>query len=426
MMEQLPKPLMPIFRERLSFTVKDKRAVTFKEKQLGITRQKLFFALYLAGLLIAIVAGFASPKLFVISIILFITAMAFGVKSPKMLLEERKKKQERMKNIATSKGLMASDTPLDQAVKVLDWGEDYISPKKVEFIVRDEFPQSRQQSFMDQFNQIFGQETAWVPSDDKETGKPGWNYDEGKVTIHSVPPLPMMAPWDEHYILSEGIAWSFFPIGLGVENGVELPNPKTGEIENVLGFDVSGEQAKAGKNAGIKVAPSIVTSPMCLTGDTLIQTKLGVQPIRKISQLQNVDVLSYNQETQEFEYKEMTSTKKTRKDSDIIEVVFEDGSKVAGTPDHELLTDNGYVQIQELSKGSKIVGWNTDYKIVDKIVELDKKEDVYDGEVADNHNFVIVNGDNSGVVSSNCFVGGGTGGGKALQIKTPVKTIKKD
>ena len=43
-------------------------------------------------------------------------------------------------------------------------------------------------------------------------------------------------------------------------------NPETGEIENVLGFDLSGEQGKVAKKAGYKMSPKITTSPMVFIG----------------------------------------------------------------------------------------------------------------------------------------------------------------
>lgn len=275
-LKNIPKPLWPKWRERLKVTFKDKRTVQLGKKKgdkagLQITNQQLFFGLYTLGLLTVIVSTFLPTKQSIIvgaiGYTMFFITMATGIRLSDSLIRTREKVFSKMFEIAKAKlGQSAEYDEQPQAViQVLDW-VDYIKPNKVVFDVPTTFGAEQQEGFMKQFNQVFGTETAWVPSDDPESGKPGWDYEEGKVTIHAVPPLPRSASWSEHYVLAEGIAWSFFPIGLGVENGVELPNPETGVIENVLGFDVSGEQEKVGSKAGLKVSQTITTAPMAFIG----------------------------------------------------------------------------------------------------------------------------------------------------------------
>ena len=72
--------------------------------------------------------------------------------------------------------------------------------------------------------------------------------------------------WDEHYIINENIAWSFFPLGLGVEGGVLLENPETGEMEHVLGLDLNGNQVKLAKKKGLTIGNELVRSPQTLVG----------------------------------------------------------------------------------------------------------------------------------------------------------------
>jgi hypothetical protein len=275
-LKNIPKPIWPIWKERIFFTLKDKRILQKKAKKdqeskepktSGLSRQKLFFILYLAGLVIAAISGFVYPLLFLLSVVLFFSAIIFAINSSKKLLEMRAGIYQKMYEIARSKlNQSAEYAENPQAIiRIKDWA-DYIKPQKVEFDVPTTFSDSGEEEFLRQFNQVFGREQTWVADNDPEAGIIGWDYENGKVTIRAVPPLPRMAPWDEHYVLSDDIAWSFFPIGLGVENGVELTNPKTGEVENVLGFDLSGEQAKLGAKRGIQVASKIVTSPMVLVG----------------------------------------------------------------------------------------------------------------------------------------------------------------
>lgn len=265
----LPKPIWQVWKPRIAFTIKDKRPMKIGKKEgAGPPNRAVFFTMLIAGLVLSL-AGAATSMWWLVGVgyFTFFVAIIFAVRTAKPVLETRANVIRKMFEIGSSKGLVSSEyaEQPEAVLKVLEWN-DYVKPQKVEYQVRTEFAAAGEEAFLQQFNQIFGTETAWVPSDDPEKGTPGWNYDEGKATFHAVPPLPMMAPWDEHYVLAEGVAWSFFPLALGVENGIELPNPKTGEVENVLGFDLSGEQVKVGKKAGIKVSPSITTSPMALVG----------------------------------------------------------------------------------------------------------------------------------------------------------------
>lgn len=276
-MKDIPKPIWPKWSEHIGFTLKDKRNLVLKKPKKGsneepkvsnIQNRQLFFMIWGAGLLLVLIGSFiGSWQVWLSGYVVFFVATHFGVNSAKTLLATRKAVMERMFNIAKLKlGQSAehSDNP-GAVITVLEWN-DYVKPQKIEFQVPDSFSAAGEAGFLEQFNQIFGTETTWVPADDPETGAPGWNYEEGKVTIYAVPPLPRMAPWDEHYVLDPGVAWSFFPIALGVENGLEVPNPKTGKIENVLGFDFSGVAGDAAKAAGYKMSPTITTSPMAFVG----------------------------------------------------------------------------------------------------------------------------------------------------------------
>lgn len=268
-----PTPAWPRWKERLKFTRSDKRKFVISSpkkgkepKEFPMTRRLAFWGIRLVGLAAAILGGLTSNYLLILaSAVFYYAATIYGYISADRLMKAREAIYTRMFAIARTKlGQSVEHEINPQAViRITDW-RDFIKPQKVEFDIPDSFGEEGTEAFLKQFNQLFGKETAWVPSDDPETGDPGWDFEKGVLTIHAVPPLPGSAPWSEHYVLGDGVAWSFFPIGLGVENGLELPNPKTGEIEHVLGFDLSGEQAKVAGKFGLKMSQAITTSPMAL------------------------------------------------------------------------------------------------------------------------------------------------------------------
>lgn len=272
-LKHLPKPIWPKWREHLGWTWKDERTFTLgKDKETGepktlnVTRKAMLKYLWLLGLVITVVGAIIfNWWVIAVGMLTFFITMGYGIISAKPILAERKRLFERMAKIGSkSFHYPAEDMENPQSVvKVLEW-DDYVTPSKVQFHVPDTFGQEGEEAFMRQFNQIFGTIRTWVPSYDEENEEYGWDYDKGLLTIYAVPPLPQRAPWHERYVLSPEIAWSFFPVALGVENGVELTNPETGDVENVLGFDLAGEQLKVGEQHGVRVAPHIVASPMAL------------------------------------------------------------------------------------------------------------------------------------------------------------------
>lgn len=286
-LKNAPEPKWPKWKERLKFTRGDKRQFVLmrpskkKEEpkdpiQLPFTRRIAYWLFKLLGFAVAFFGGAVAQITettgplatgLLLSLVIYFAGIIYGYISADRLMKAREAIYKRMFSIAKTRlGQSAEYETNPQAViNVTEWA-DYIKPQKVEFTIPETFSEDGIESFMKLFNQNFGKENAWVAADNEETGDSGWNFDKGIATIRAVPPLPRKAPWSAHYVLGDGVAWSFFPIALGVEHGLELPNPETGETENVLGFDLSGEQAKVAQQFGLKLAPAITTSPMCLIG----------------------------------------------------------------------------------------------------------------------------------------------------------------
>lgn len=428
----MPTPLWPKIRERIAFTWKDQRPFQLNAKKEpkaeGLSNKKIFLLLWIVGLLCFLAVAFTGKFVLLgLGFLFFCIAVGFSLTTASPIIKGRQDILTKMFEIGKSTlGLSAEHAANPGAViQVLEWRE-ILKPAKVKFQVPTTFGADSEEGFQRQFNQVFGAETTWVPFNDPETGKPGWNYQDGEVTLKETPPLPQMAPWSEHYVLDEGVAWSFFPLALGVENGVEIVNPKNGETENVLGFDVAGEQAGLSKKLGRACSPTITTSPMalCLTGDTLVAMEDGSLVAFKdlASTGDDARVLTVNS-AGEVVPGLMVNPRRTRTDTPIVRVSFnEDGLYVDCTPDHLFrLEDGSYLRADRLRADSLLAPINGKALTV-KHVRGEDLADVYDGAVPGVENFLIGFADSSHfVVVHNCA--GGTGGGKALSVDTRVKTL---
>ena len=159
------------------------------------------------------------------------------------------------------------------------------------------------------------------------------------------------------------------------------------------------------------------TNP-CLVGNTWIKTNIGNLTIQDIYENydkyknENLLILSYNIEKTVLEYKEIDTAWLTRKNANVIELVFEtigefvDGTtdfiKIKVTPDHKCYTENrGWVEASNITMDdvllelkdprilikSFVINNSKINKTKLKSINVVDNEDVYDIEVRDNHNF---------------------------------------
>ena len=97
------------------------------------------------------------------------------------------------------------------------------------------------------------------------------------------------------------------------------------------------------------------TNPCCLDGDTLVSTDAGLITIRdlvsKVNEGEEINVLSYDEETGGLEYMLVEAGAMTRADADVIKIETEDGQVITLTPDHRVFTENrGYVEAAQLTE----------------------------------------------------------------------------
>lgn len=282
---------------RFSYAAQDKRALFTKKtesvsiddepKKPLISRQVFFFLLFVAAFASPFVLFYLGLYLYgmVAPVLLFFSGITFGLNSPVAIMKKREKMYKNMYQIIQSTiGVEKEIAGNYRAViKVNKWAADGITPIRIDIAVPPTFSSFGELGFIEQFNQVYGINNAWVARSAEE-GVPGWDYENNVVHMYSVPPIPQKAPWSERYVLDPGIAWSFFPLGIAAENGVEMKNPETGKNEYVIGFDVAGEQPKYAEKAGYKIGDELAMSPQLLiSGSTGGGKALNCNtPIKKV------------------------------------------------------------------------------------------------------------------------------------------------
>lgn len=277
-------------RESLKFTKKDKRLIPFvkyankfnnfasklkitKEKPYkgeppkGITYRMGYYLIIVAGIPFLLLSFTHNWYLAFISVLFPWFAVLFSYVSSKKILKRRGEMLERMFGIGRS-SLGYPQRPqkgetIGTYVSIINWDQDE-KPSKVTFKIPTSFNSIGEKPFLKLFNQHFGREVAWIPDNNTKDNILGWDYDRGVLTLKTTPPIPAYVDWAERYALGEDFAWSFFPLGLSSIGGYEVPNPVTGEIEHVVGIDISGEQKKIATKKGYDVDDSVVPTPMIL------------------------------------------------------------------------------------------------------------------------------------------------------------------
>ena len=91
--------------------------------------------------------------------------------------------------------------------------------------------------------------------------------------------------------------------------------------------------------------------------------------------------------------------KKTRENQPILKITLENGKVVRCTPDHRILTDNGWIEAKYLTQSSRIIDINAAHLVGVAKIEVEPNEDVYNMEVIGTHNFAV----NGGVIVHNCM-----------------------
>ena len=100
------------------------------------------------------------------------------------------------------------------------------------------------------------------------------------------------------------------------------------------------------------------TNP-CLIGETLVKTDKGEVPIKNIVEngYENYSVVSYDIENKTIVADRITNAFKTKENTEVITLTFDDGSNITLTPDHRVYTENrGWIEASDLTKNDAIMG----------------------------------------------------------------------
>lgn len=271
MEKELPIPLSKKISRRVGFTMKqDTRPLS---KGIGISHKAMFFAIWGLGLLTVIAGAYMySWQIILLGFTVFFLSVGFSNSTAKKVLDKRDKTERRIYetvNVKMAYGAEGDSNPKSK-VRITKW-ENFIEPRGIECEIPVSFSPDQQQEFMRHFNNqlsfISEDERSWVPDNNPTEKKKGWDYGEQLLTLRTVPPLPGIAMFHEDYILGDRIAWSFFPLGVAVSDGVEVPNPENPEeMQNVVGIDLSGAQKKLGKKEGFYVSEKLERAPQVFIG----------------------------------------------------------------------------------------------------------------------------------------------------------------
>lgn len=197
-----------------------------------------------------------------------------------------------------------------------------------------------------------------------------------------------------------------------------LPDAQIGRIQaktfDIVGKDIviamlqSLSMKKFDDDAFSSFGTSITDE--CFVGSTLIKTESGLIKIEDLYNMwvNNIPlplIYSLNIKTNKLELKKMTYG--WQKSTYYLVEVTINNFKIRCTSNHKFLTSNGYIEIDKLNKYDVVLSTCNENNIYNRYIEnkvpiLTNTEFIYDIEVEDNHNYIVADINNNGVIVSNC------------------------
>ena len=204
-----------------------------------------------------------------------------------------------------------------------------------------------------------------------------------------------------------------------------LPNAKIGLIQGQI-VDIENKDIVLAmiQSVSMKSYPDTLFDSFglsiydeCFKGSTLIYTSTGCVTISNLYKLwkqkRAISIRSYNRTLKTFEYKPLTYAWK-KKSNQFVKLTLNNERNtfectIECTLNHKILTPNDYVEAHKLNSGSQVLSKSGTSKEV-ILLEVVKQEfilsediiDVYDIEVADNHNYILANIVTDDKIKTNC------------------------
>jgi superfamily II DNA or RNA helicase len=191
-----------------------------------------------------------------------------------------------------------------------------------------------------------------------------------------------------------------------------LPNAKIGLIQGQI-VDIENKDIVLAmiQSVSMKSYPDTLFDSFglsiydeCFKGSTLIYTNQGCVKISKLYKLWKqksaIKIRSYNNITKTFEYKLLTYAWK-KQSNQFVKLTLNNEFNtfectIECTLNHKILTPNDYVEAHKLHSGSQVMsksGCSNELVILEVVkqefIVTEDINDVYDIEVADNHNYIL-------------------------------------
>lgn len=124
-------------------------------------------------------------------------------------------------------------------------------------------------------------------------------------------------------------------------------------IDHIQSYSWCAKSADRGEDK-----PAKVNDHICVIGSTKVCTKYGWDTIESLVGYHGM-IYNYSIQDDMFQLDSFFNCYKTRDDAEVWELETETGKKLTATPDHQVLTKNGWKEMQNLSVDDEIYIMNT-------------------------------------------------------------------
>lgn len=143
-------------------------------------------------------------------------------------------------------------------------------------------------------------------------------------------------------------------IDIATLTSIYRPGPLAANVDKIY---LEAKQGKAYEWSDPRIGKILEKTYGCITGDALVTTtqeKISLEDIVNQNMV-GLKVLSLNEDTSEIEQDEITAVAYVGTEN-VLELEFEDGTKIELTDDHRVMTKCGWVEAGQLTLSDEIIG----------------------------------------------------------------------